>query len=88
MSESEVLHAAIGIASGMEAVHDKNIVHRDLRPDNILVKPKDGFCTAIGDRLADHINGIYKIANFDAAFDLGDVDDEIEKTRAHVGLLP
>lgn len=40
-SESQVLNAAIDIASGLKALHSMGIVHRDIKPENIL-KSDDG----------------------------------------------
>jgi serine/threonine protein kinase len=33
----EVLHIAMGICSGLEAVHRKGIIHQDIKPSNILL---------------------------------------------------
>jgi serine/threonine protein kinase len=35
---STVMHAAKGIAAGMQYVHGKHICHGDLNPSNILLK--------------------------------------------------
>ncbi len=80
------MHAAIEIASGMEEVHAKNIVHGDLKPANVLVRPAHGFYLQLNEgNLVDHINGVYKIAHFDRAFDFNDVT---EQTMANVGTPP
>ncbi len=84
--DTGLLHAAINIASGMEEVHARNIVHGDLRPANVLVRPADGSCIQLTENnFDDHINGVYKIAHFDHAFD---IDDVTKNTMANVGTLP
>lgn len=37
LAEVIALDLAIGIAEGLEALHAKNIIHRDVKPDNIIV---------------------------------------------------
>lgn len=37
-SENEAIHIMLQIAQGMEYVHEKNVVHRDLKSCNILVR--------------------------------------------------
>lgn len=42
MSLSEVLDAAIQMASALAAAHQAGIVHRDIKPENIMLRP-DGY---------------------------------------------
>ena len=44
-----VMHAAKGIAAGMQYVHGKRICHGDLNPSNILIKVRRFcFCVCVG----------------------------------------
>ena len=47
-SEEEVLELLFSVGSGLKKVHDMDLTHRDIKPDNILIDE----------------NGIYKIINF------------------------
>lgn len=40
--EKFVLHTFNGICKGIQYVHDKNILHRDLKPGNIFLQSGDG----------------------------------------------
>jgi serine/threonine protein kinase len=85
-TKQELLHAALQIASGMEAIHAKEVVHCDLKPENILVKP------AVGPENAErkyrrHINGVYKIADFGMAHKAGDAT-EPKQDGYFIGTLP
>lgn len=41
-------HIAVGVAEALEFAHEKNIVHRNVRPSNILVRQSDD-CVKLGD---------------------------------------
>lgn len=49
LTNSEMHHIAIGVAQGMEYLHAKNILHRDLKSNNIFIHDKEDFTVKIGD---------------------------------------
>jgi serine/threonine-protein kinase len=62
MAERAVLDVARQIGSALFAAHRMNVVHRDLKPDNIFLSPRD-----VDGELRDHVKvldfGISKIRN-------------------------
>lgn len=40
MSPDQVEHLALGIAEGLVAIHAQAVVHRDIKPDNLLLAPE------------------------------------------------
>jgi serine/threonine protein kinase len=40
--EALALEIATQVAAGLAAVHEQNLVHRDIKPGNIMVRLKDG----------------------------------------------
>ena len=62
MAERAVLDVARQIGSALLAAHRMNVVHRDLKPDNIFLSPRD-----VDGELRDHVKvldfGISKIRN-------------------------
>jgi serine/threonine protein kinase len=82
-SRHEVLTIAIQIASGMEAIHTKSLVHCDLKPANILVKLAEGG----PGELPDYVNGIYKIGDFGFVCHIGEDGVDLAD-RQEIGTLP
>ena len=43
LGQRVVLDLAIGIASGMAHLHERNVIHGDLNPANMLLKEEEDF---------------------------------------------
>lgn len=47
LSEDSVKEILINLLSALEHVHSERIIHRDIKPDNVIVRAKDGQCILI-----------------------------------------
>lgn len=68
LSLAEALRVVHAIGQGLEALHARGWVHRDVTPGNLLVDERDG---------------VVKLADFGLARPIEDVPDEYDLTRAH-----
>ncbi|OMJ74355.1 hypothetical protein SteCoe_26744 [Stentor coeruleus] len=48
-SENEAAYVLFQILKALEFLHKENVVHRDLKPDNIFLEESDGYKIKIGD---------------------------------------
>ncbi|MBN1936704.1 MAG: serine/threonine protein kinase [Anaerolineae bacterium] len=58
MSRDEILCVLRGVASALDYAHERNIIHRDVKPANIMLRVEEG-CTAFSPVLTDF--GVAKI---------------------------
>jgi Tol biopolymer transport system component len=56
-SWQEVLELLVGVADGLDAAHNAGILHRDIKPDNILVT-RNGYAKLADFGLAKRIEGV------------------------------
>jgi serine/threonine protein kinase len=51
--ETEALKIVVAASTGLAAAHAKSVVHRDVKPDNIIIPNQDGVLSFDASRLAD-----------------------------------
>ena len=76
MAPGEVLSVGMQVASALAAAHEAGIVHRDVKPENVMLRP-DGFVKVLD-------FGLAKLAEKWA----GDAADSAAPTRALVNTAP
>ncbi|OIP37678.1 MAG: hypothetical protein AUK47_13190 [Deltaproteobacteria bacterium CG2_30_63_29] len=79
LSEDQLLNLAADISAGMSEAHRKGILHRDLRPDNVLVTT-----TIDGKPVAKVVD--FGVAQFDETYDLARLTapDEVMGALAYI----
>lgn len=61
----ELVDVFVGAAKGLAAAHDAGIVHRDFKPDNVLIADTTGSGTRVQRRVQVADFGLAKVATFD-----------------------
>jgi serine/threonine-protein kinase len=69
LSVGDALHVILASADALKAAHDQNLIHRDIKPDNILVTS----------------NGVVKVADFGLAKALDDEDVSMTQSGTGLG---
>ena len=74
----ETLDIAIQVATALAAAHDANVVHRDVKPDNVILRP-DGLVKVLDFGLAKQVERTSPISAYDAA--------TVPNVKTHPGLV-
>ena len=74
----ETLDIAIQVATALAAAHDANVVHRDIKPDNVILRP-DGLVKVLDFGLAKQVERGSPVSPFDAA--------TVPNVKTHPGLV-
>src|SRR6266436_1833898 len=75
MTVTETLEIAIQIASALQAAHEAGIIHRDIKPDNVMIRT-DGYVKVLD-------FGLAKLSE-PGAVATGSVSDPEAQTRKHL----
>jgi serine/threonine-protein kinase len=67
LSVGDAVHIALDIARGLEHVHSRNIVHRDIKPDNILIT-RSGVAKLADLGLAKRVDEVSHLTGFRQGF--------------------
>ena len=71
LSERAALEIVLGAAHGLRAAHEKHIIHRDIKPDNIMIRAEDGRVKIADLGLAKKTSSEEDLAADDAAEGMG-----------------
>ena len=74
----ESLDIAIQVATALAAAHDANVVHRDVKPDNVILRP-DGLVKVLDFGLAKQVDRVSPVSAYDAA--------TMPNVKTHPGLV-
>ena len=74
----ETLDIAIQISTALAAAHDANVVHRDIKPDNVILRP-DGLVKVLDFGLAKQVERGAEVTAYEAA--------TVPNVKTHPGLV-
>jgi serine/threonine protein kinase/Tol biopolymer transport system component len=77
LTPEETLDIAVQIATALSAAHDAKVVHRDIKPDNVILRP-DGLVKVLDFGLAKQVE-THTSADFEA--------QTIQNVQTHPGLI-